>query len=107
MPTGAVPTATQRPEATLMALCQASSHPNRTDGPFWITCQIELTLQGRGRQAHSLSSGSKAKLCLVGSAFLNCLGMGEEGERGQGFSFYATVQNSPSQVPKSKDKSKE
>lgn len=37
---------------------------------------MELIPQGWGRQAHSLGSGSKAKIDLVGSAFLNCLGMG-------------------------------
>lgn len=107
MPAGAVPAATQRPKATLVALCQATSHPDRTHGPLGTICQIQLTLQGRGRQVHSLSSGSKAKIGLAGSAFLNCLGMGEEGARCQSFSFYAAGQNSPSQVPKSTDKSKE
>lgn len=107
MPARAVPAATQHPKAILMVLCQASSHPHMTDGPFWTTCQTKLTLQGWGRQAHSLGSGSKVKISLSGSAFLNCLCMGEEGEWGQSFSFYATVQNSPSQVPKSMDKSKE
>lgn len=41
---------------------------------------------------------------LVGSAFLNCLGMEEEGERGQSFSFCARAPNSPSQVSRSMDK---
>lgn len=74
----------QRPEASLMVLCQASSLPEVTDGPFWTTCQIELTLQGWGPgRLTQLGSVSKAKISLVGSAFLNCLGIGRKGKGGR------------------------
>jgi hypothetical protein len=90
---------TQLPKTALMTFCQVGPYPDLTHSPLGATCQIELTLweQGGRLPGHWLQDKK-----WPGRIHISQLpAMGEEERRGQSCPFCRSVQNNPSQVPKS------